>query len=79
MNGQVKMNPKSPLNLGAWRSEMISVISSSTVLIRKIKCRRLSGLSGVPTWARSCTKWYAGIQTENITTAIYTICAPKLN
>ena len=79
MNGQVKMNPKSPLNLGAWRSEMISVISSATVLIRKIKCRRLSGLSGVPTWARSCTKWSAGIQTENITTDIYTICAPKLN
>lgn len=76
-NGQVKMNPKSPLNLGAWRSAMISVVSSAIVLIRKTKCRRPSGLSAVPTWARSCTKWSAGIQTEKITTAIYIICAPK--
>ena len=56
---------------------MISVVSSATVLIRKTKCRRPSGLSAVPTWARSCTKWSAGIQTENITTVIYIICAPK--
>lgn len=74
MNGQVKMNPKSPLNLGAWRSEMISVISSATVLIRKIKCRRLSGLSGVPTWARSCTKWSAGIDRKYYNCYLYHLC-----